>query len=52
MIAYFLMTLFLLLVDVFVIISILSLFSLSIYSWLYERDVIEIEMEDEEGNKD
>ena len=47
MITYLLFDLFLLLVDVILIVSILSLFSLSLYYWLYERDYIEYE----EGNK-
>ena len=49
MITYLLFDLFLLLVDVILIVSILSLFSLSLYYWIYERDYIEYE--DEEGNK-
>lgn len=46
MLAELLMILFLLVMNVFVIIAILSFISISLYYWLYERDIIEYEDED------
>ena len=46
MLAELLMILFLLVMDVFVIIAIISFISTSLYYWLYERDIIEYEDED------
>jgi len=46
MLAELLMILFLLVMNVFVIIAILSFISTSLYYWLYERDIIEYEDED------
>ena len=45
--AELLMILFFVLMDAFLIISILSFFSLSLYYWLYERDVIIYEDEED-----
>ena len=43
--------LFFVLLDVFLGISILSVLSLSLYYWLYERDIIEYEFEEDDPRK-
>jgi hypothetical protein len=50
MLTNLLIILFFVFMDAFVVISILSFISLSLYYWLYERDIIEYE--DEEGNEE
>ena len=48
MLAVLLMNLLLILMNVFIVEAILSLLNLCIYSWIYERDVIEYEDEEED----
>lgn len=51
MLAYLLMCLFLLVINVFVIVAILSIVSLSLYYWIYERDYIEYEYPEDDPRK-
>lgn len=46
--AYLLMNLFLLLMNVFIVVSIVSLLNLCIYTWIYERDYIEYEDDEDD----
>ena len=48
MLAELLITLFFLLVDVFIVVSIFSFLNLCLYTWIYERDTFDYEEDTED----